>query len=293
MKHGSSIVIVLLLSTAAALSGQEYLLTVDGGPAWKGLSVRFVTRLEPATPGTPFEGSVIDSGVYGNAQRFIDDAAHRRSFGYELQLEPSADATTAQLRIMPLHDAKHAVDNGWSQFGLPAGLPKYPAIPGLRVGDTVALDLLVNPATGQKIVDYLTLVKGRSPQPVHDFSLNDIELSLDRPRILSGGSVLKDDFSGGASGNVVWIYLPGRGRFVLSLFPNPKLGFQKSGTVAGNLLTFHDGATELRLECKSPVAPGDGPYNLYVLRDPAWHPKGAGTAILTGAAGSADFRSRE
>jgi len=28
--------------------------------------------------------------------------------------------------------------------------PKYPVIPNLKVGDTVALDLLVNPATGQK-----------------------------------------------------------------------------------------------------------------------------------------------
>jgi hypothetical protein len=43
-------------------------------------------------------------------------------------------------------------DAGWTFLGL----PKYPAIPNVKQGGTVALDLLVNAATGQKVVDYRT-----------------------------------------------------------------------------------------------------------------------------------------
>jgi hypothetical protein len=264
------------MALAATLSwGQENSIRLDGGPSWKGFSIRFSSKLEPDPTGASSElgGTVIDlpGGVVG--QRFIDDPAHKRSFGYDVRLIPSADGSTAEIRIEPLHAAEHAVQRGWTQFGLPAGLPKYPVIPGLSVGDTVALDLLVNPSTGQKIVDYITLERQPVREPVHDFSLADVRLFLDRPHVLLDGKLLEStaDFRGG----VVWLYVEGRGRFVFSLFPNQKLGFRDSGMVAGNALTFRDGTTEFRVECKSAVAPGQGPYNLYVVREPNWRPRGA------------------
>jgi len=279
MRRGRVLPAALMALAATLAWCQEKSIRMDGGPSWKGFSIRFSSKVEPDPNGASSElgGTVIDlpGGVVG--QRFIDDPAHKRSFGYDVRLSPSADGSTAEIRIEPLHAAKHAVQNGWTQFGLPAGLPKYPVIPNLSVGDTVALDLLVNPSTSQKIVDYITLEREPARERAHDFSVADVQLFLDRPQVLSNGKLLEStaDFRGKTAGAVVWLYIAGRGRFVFSLFPNPKLGFRDSGVVAANTLTFRDGTTEFRVECMSAVAPGKGPYSLYVVHEPGWRPRGA------------------
>ena len=66
-------------------------------------------------------------------------------------------------------------------------------IPKVRVGDTVAIDLMVNSATGQKIVDYLTLRHTGTSAPVqpHDFSLADAELSVNEARVSINGKLVE------------------------------------------------------------------------------------------------------
>jgi hypothetical protein len=279
MRQSNFATILLSLLTAVTLHGQENSIRLDGGPSWKGLSIRFSPRVEPDTSGASNElgGTVIDLRGRVIGQRFIDDPAHKRSFGYDVRLEPSANGNSAQIRIEPLHAAEHAVQSGWTRYGLPAGLPKYPVIPDLKVGDTVVLDLLFNPATGQKIVDYLTLVRSGGPatEVAHDFSLADVQLSLNLPHFT------------GTSAAFVWVYLKGHGRFILSLFPNEKFGFQKNGIVQANTVTLHDGSTVLRLNCDGPVAPGQGPYNLYVVHEPSWRPSSQSDSIQVGSADDA------
>ncbi|HVW10197.1 MAG TPA: hypothetical protein VHC90_16535 [Bryobacteraceae bacterium] len=271
----------LLLFCAASLRGQ----LVAEGPAWKGLQIEFVTRLEPGHALPSFNGSVIDEGVSGAfAQRFIDDPVHRATFGYELRLEPAPGGDSATLHIEPLHDPQHIMKNGWSRFGLPAGLPKYPVIPNLRVGDTVAIDLLVNPSTGQKIVDYLTLKKKGRATMLHDFSLADIQLFLDRPDVTVGDKTYPGTSPIGVAGSVVWLYIEGYGRYIFSLFPNEKSGFRKNGAIYSGELQFRDRDTPFRVSSKSAIAPGDGPYNLYMLSQPSWHPGDSFDPIRIGAA---------
>jgi hypothetical protein len=275
----------LLALAATALWGQDSGLSVRQS-SWKGIEVGFVTKVEP--PGEN-GNSRLPGGVSSNAgraQHIIQDREHKRYFGYDVQLEPSEDGSTAQVRIEPLSPSSFTAATaglGWTLLAL----PQYPVIPGVKVGDTVELDLLVNAATGQKIVDYLTLWRrqGGALGRLRDFSLADVELSLIRPRVQVNGKLVEAmaNFQGGTSGAVVWLYLAGHGRFVLSLFPNEKLGFQKNGVAAADTLSFRDGSTEYRVECGAPVAPGSGPYNLYVLHE-AWHSRGAEPFIV----GSAD-----
>jgi len=273
---------ILLALFAPSLWGQ---LIVEG-PTWKKLQIEFVTRIEPGSVLPASSGSVIDEGVSGPfAQRFIDDPAHRITFGYEIRLEPAPDGASATLRIEPLRDPQHALKNGWSRFGLPTGLPKYPVIPTLRVGDTVAIDLLVNPSTGQKLVDYLTLKQKHRFTPTHDFSLADIELFLDQPDVTVGGKTYPSTSPIGIAGSVVWLYVEGYGRYIFSLFPNEKLGLRKNGGVYSASLTFRDRDTEFQVASKSAIAPGNGPYNLYVLSQPAWRPRDSSDPIRIGAAG--------
>jgi hypothetical protein len=280
--------VALMAMAATALWGQESKLSVSD-PSWKGIEVRFVTRMEP--PGEN-AGDRLPGGVTSNtglAQHVIQDREHKRYFGYDLRLEPSEDGNTALLRIEPLNPASAGpipAGPGWTMLAL----PKYPVIPGLKVGDTVALDLLVNAATGQKIVDYLTLRHRGSAEELdraHDFSLADVELSLKQPRVLVNGKLKFSADSGqfsGTSGAVVWFYLAGHGRFVLSLFPNEKLGYQKNGTASADTLLFRDGPTEYRIECASAVAPGSGPYNLYVVHEAEWRPGPFGEPFMLGSA---------
>jgi hypothetical protein len=112
------------------------------------------------------------------------------------------------------------------------------------------------------------------PSPVRDLSLADVQLQLDDLRISVNGSVLDAStrVGGSISGAALWFYLPERGRFVMSLLPNPKLGFRRAGEVTNALLSFTDGNDRYDIKSTSRIAPASGRFNLYVLRDPEWRP---------------------
>jgi hypothetical protein len=278
MNQGSRAALFALAATA--LWAQESKLAVSD-PSWKGIEVHFLTKVEP--PGENARGQLPGAIIsdQGRAHHIIKDAAHKRYFGYDLRLEPSDDGNTVQLRIEPLKLSRNvSVEPGWT----PIALPKYPVIPNVKVGDTVALDLLVNPATGQKVVDYLAV--RRVENNAHDFTLADVELLLDQPRVRVNGKLIEPTANnqGGISGAVVWFYLTGHGRFILSLYPNEKLGFRKSGVVSATTLTFRDSSTDYRVDCARGIAPGSGAYNLYVVHEPNWNLGTLSEPFMLGAA---------
>jgi hypothetical protein len=266
---------VALLAAATAASG------VTASPAaWKGLEIVFVSKMEP--PGAEFQGGVfVRSDVVVHS---IRDNLHKRAFCYDVGLDPSVDTNSAQIRIERCpEDSRAAGGAGWTFLEL----PKYPVIPGVKVGDTVALDLLVNPATGQKIVDYLTLRRRgdmdlmRQPR---DFQLTDADLRLFDPQVVMSGKPQWSLEGGGVGGPVVWLYVDGRGRFILSLLPNEKFGFRRGGAVSRDGLVIRFAGEEIRVNCSREIAPGEGAFNLYVLHEPDWRPRDS----AEGRMGSAD-----
>jgi len=277
----------LLMFAASVVWAQESHLTVGGDPTWKGLQIRFVSKVEPPGPNST---GALSGGVvveHGRAHHLINDPVHKSYFGYDIVLEPSADGNSAQIRIEPLRPGRADISGppGWTLLQL----PRYPVIPNVKVGDTVALDLLVNAATGQKIVDYLTLERRGSPKgrESHDFTLADVALTLSQPQVWVNGK-LEGSYKApvGTSGSVVWFYLAGHGRFNLSLFPSQKYGFKKNGLVSENTATFRDGANEYRIESKGAMAPGFGVYNLYVWHEPKFPGMGEPFSIGSEDAGS-------
>ena len=269
-----------LLALGGAALGQGSHLSVT----MNGFTVQFFTLVEPPgdNPGGQLPGGVLVGN--GRAHHIIDDAANRRYFAYDLRIEPAADGNSATLRIEPLSDPKLS---GRAGSVLVAPL-KYPVIPGIRPGDTVAMDLLVNRATGQKIVEYLTLSRAAGPEP-HDFSMADIQLQFLGPQVRINGALepATIGYKGGILAPVVWFYLPGRGRYLMSLWPNPSMGFQKNGKIEGDTMIFRDGAAEYRVQCTGAIAPGSGVYNLYVLRQPEW--RAPDEVYLTGGADKAEY----
>ena len=69
---------------------------------------------------------------------------------------------------------------------------------------------------------------------------------------------------------LVWFYLPGRGRFVLSLIPRP--GFEQAGKVEGRDLIVTSGEDTIALQCSGPVTTEYETYIVYVRLDRDWRP---------------------
>jgi hypothetical protein len=85
----------------------------------------------------------------------------------------------------------------------------------------------------------------------------------------------------------LWLYLPSRGRFLLSLVPHPSLGFSRAGEVAGGALTFTAGKDTYGIRSADRIAPAGGRFNLYVRHDPRWRPANdaAHAPFMVGSAG--------
>jgi hypothetical protein len=285
------LILLLLLSSAVRAAAQ----TSVSGP--NGIEVQLTARLEPGSARIP--SGVIAVNV-GRFHRVVLDASQRRYFAYDVLVEPKDGSQALQVRIEPfslsateLADTR-MVDPSWT----PTPLLKYPVVPDVRAGDTVTIDLLENPSTGQKVVDYLAFKPSNpavaaEPAPPADLSLADVELQLKDFRISLNGTILEAStrLGGSISGAALWFYLPERGRFIMSLVPNRKLGFRRAGEVSNRSLTFTEGPERYDIQSTSRIVPAWGRFNLYVLHDPKWRPiRGeSNSPIIAGGADRAEF----
>jgi hypothetical protein len=238
--------------------------------------------------------------------RILLDAANHVYFGYELILEEQQPgtylATFGNLGLTPMEAAGSAGSKvaEWSMQALPA-IPQPQVV---HDGDKISIELMTDAATGEKLIDDIeiqpysrrtgggvfSVPNARLPNPfvapsrgatvptvdgiARDFSVADAEMRIAQPRVTVNGAPQSTVGRGSPSvtGSLVWFYLPGRGRYVLSLVPRPDLDFQKAGEVRGGAITFTLGNDTIKLECPNQIAAGNAPYNLYVLRDPEWEP---------------------
>ena len=146
MPYRSAIAFLLVMTAAAPAAAQVSVVMHSG------IEVEMTARIEP--------GSVrIPSGVMamhiGRFHRVVQDRSQRRYFAYDVLVEPKNDSRAFQVRIEPFSLsatdlAQMEVDPAWTYVPL----LKYPLVPDVRAGDSVAIDLLENPTTGQKVVDY-------------------------------------------------------------------------------------------------------------------------------------------
>lgn len=155
--------------------------------------------------------------------------------------------------------------------------PKYPVSQILKDGDSIRLELYSN--GGRKLVEYIHA--GRSDQMVmrkeaaHDYYADDAELGVSHPRVRVNGiandaAIISPET---IRGPVLWVYVPGHGRYVVTLHSRAELGFESAGEVAGNSLTFTtaDGNVFI-LDSTERIAAGSGTYVMNVLPDTRWEP---------------------
>jgi hypothetical protein len=246
---------------------------MGGSASSNGVWVKFDTRLEPGSPpirkhggGTLTEKNVI--------KRHLCNFDNNTYFGYDLTAEPAPGGRVG-LRFAPLtitpekmseifHEERHRVPI-WTPLPLPGGSVAME----VRPGETVALDLFVNPSTGQKVTDYLT-VKGSERQevrvagPARDFSPEDATIEISSPQLSVDGKALTSS-EAGISGQAVWLDIPGHGRFVFSLASLLDLGMQRAGEIRGTTMTWRARGHEYAITTDRPIASGSGAYHLYVF----------------------------
>jgi hypothetical protein len=259
-------------------------------------SFSYQTRLEPPVPplADNVSGGLLCTG--SGAHRAIADPALRKYFGYDIDFEPGSQADTYRLTLKPLSVTPKEMGLsdaiGWS----PLALPPLPPPQIVSVGDTIALDLFVNPVTGQKIVDYIRIEdlphragkRAASAERARDFTASDAELRLIEARASVNSKWVAS--LGDVTASLVSFYLPQHGRYILALVPHPELGFQRAGEIRGTSLSFTVGGDTIAFECRDRIASERASYNLYVRYDPGWTPKGeaARSAHLAAAEDSFD-----
>jgi hypothetical protein len=231
--------------------------------------------------------------------RILRDDRSRTYLGYELLLEPQQSgkylATFGRLGVTPLDlaagslptpppdssDTQSSMHLRWTMLPLPI----VPQAHVIDQSDTLSIVLLVDAATGVKLIDDIRITSRQalpnnvSPIPTvlgnaRNFVVDDAELEIVQPRITLDRSVQSTWGPGlrNVHGALVWLYLPEHGRFILSLLPRPALGFEKAGEVRGGVITFSASDHSIKLECMNPIAHGHAAYNLYVLHDQDWKP---------------------
>lgn len=312
----SGLVILSAIAANAQTSRVESGSTVLGG-----LAFYYETRLEPPLP--PLGDSLnmlVFTTTPHTVHRVMLDRANKVYFGYDARIGRAQRGGDGQnendmysLEFGPLtltaEDKRILGEAGASWRQLAA--PRFPAPRTIRAGEVLELALLTNDTWGQRLIEYITV--GEAPRqggfnpdrlrefsfpagPPRDFSAADVALTLTAPHVrwsyqaVSGGrrgGVLRNvQTSGEASGGIVWIYVPNAGRFLLSIVPRGQ--FQRAGTVRGTSLSFAADGNTYIVNSATRIAPGDGAFNLYVLRQPAWKPSYEHADLDTVHIGAAD-----
>jgi hypothetical protein len=268
-------------------------------------------RVDPPTGALPqgLNSDYHGRGIVGKSYftRIVMDSVNHEYFGYEVLLEEQKPgtylATFGKPGVSPMEAAATASAGlgPWSVRTLALREPRV-----VRDGDIISVELMTFAATGGKLIDDITIqpfsqrptvgllarpglqglpgLTGAQAPPVNravptvegtarDFSAADAEMRLSQLRATINGT--PQSITGRApnvTGSLVWFYLPGRGRYILSLVPRPQLDFQKAGEVRGGAITLTLGGDAITLEPPLAIAAGNAPYVLYVLRDPEWEP---------------------
>jgi hypothetical protein len=295
--HGQVVLagaLALVLTTTVSAQSSR----INGGVSSQaGFDFHWETRLDPATPplAEGFGMSVLETPP-NIVHRVMLDRGQKVYFGYDARVDALPD-NAFRVTFGPLTRTAELE----RVLGADAGAQT------IRGGDVLELPLLTNSGWGQRLTDYVTV---REPTTrtldvgrrdfvfpagtPRDFTVDDAEMRLSQPLVTTirrekaGGSFRRAQLANEAAGPVIWLYVPYRGRYLLSLRPHASLGFQKAGEVRGTSLRFAADGTTYNIASASRIASGQTPFNLYVLFQAGWKPTYPNANIDTFHVGAAD-----
>ncbi|HEX8127613.1 MAG TPA: hypothetical protein VF527_00700 [Pyrinomonadaceae bacterium] len=221
--------------------------------------------------------------------RVLVDAEGGFVFGYDLVVEPLAATKQFKISLKPmsaefeaqLRSRQPTTKNRAAQTFSTLTRPTDAQL--IDDGDAFALDLLVNPETGVKIVDVVKVsferarlwsAPPRRSVPLRDFTLGNVELAMRDYKLTINGELAgggRQKAARGFAGALIWFYVPERGRFIFSLIPHEGYDFQKVGRIENNKISFTLGGDAYEWTSSAPVVgTSNGNWNLWVLHDAAY-----------------------
>ena len=251
-------------------------------------------RSETSTPGakTAPDSNSLSALLFSQAftgenriiHRVLTDAQQNVVFGYDLWI--SADPVTKKFSVAVLpanEDFRRSFMKDFTPLrpnGPFATFPKSTKPQTLDDGDAVTLELLVNKESGVKIIDVVSVTFDRSrlrdsspDSAPKDFTLDAFALEVKNHTLSINGTVVnKSKSTIGASGQLLWFYIPDRGRFILSLVPREGYQFEKIAVLDEDRIEFTVNGENYEWVSAAPILPNGGTWYLWVLHDTDYTP---------------------
>ena len=268
-----------------------------GASLANGISMTIETYTEPPVTGpVSAEGGVLVNKI---VQRYLVDRAAGTYFGYDVEADRLPDGAY-RVYIRPLTARPQDVSR--SHSGAPvlklAPIPSYPEPQIVRNGEVILLPVMESPRTGHRLIDRIAITTTSSSGPAfppdkepRDLTLFDIALTLDDPVLFRNGTPVDGARSKGVIGGpIVWLHIPDRGRFLLSVLPHTSWGFTRAGVIQDNRMTFTAGGDSYVCRSKRSILGSDTAWNLYVLHEPGYRPaKNDGSGYQFGSADRVEY----
>jgi hypothetical protein len=216
----------------------------------------------------------------GGSLRRILKLADGRAIVYEVVVKRTNQRQRFEVVLQPVtptpaESAQWGIDPARIEAGF---LQHYASPLTLDEGDILALDVLIEPRTGVKFVDYFLISNGTSPikrqapaallARARPFSPEDAELSIEGYELWRNGQLAHQDNEGAATGRFIWLDLPNLGRVIFTLAAPPEeAGFERAAVVSDHQIVFTLGASQYEWLSRSRIAPGSGVYHLWMRHD--------------------------
>jgi hypothetical protein len=230
--------------------------------------------IQTFSSGPTAEQAIYSSGAVVRAapgvwHRVLNDKQGKKVvFAYDLEAGRASAPGTFVLRIKP-------VDEAFAREQQSAGgVPTVSAVRefnSIKLGEGIAIDLLSNPTTGEKIFDVLQPSNAAEPPKPsgEEFALQVTSIMLNgQPVKLTG--VENSSLTGAAA----IFYLPGHGAYFLSLESRPH--FQQVAHVEGRKLWFELDNDRIEIQSKGRLLAKSENRVVWVRHDPAFTFEGTG-----------------
>jgi hypothetical protein len=212
----------------------------------------------------------------------VRDKAGNILFAYNLKAMRGAGPNTVMIRIEPISAATEA---GMLKYEASHGRPfpgaHLPTVSGVRefpvvkAGEAVALDILFNPSTGEKIFDVLRPIAATTslmsvtvvPAP-ETISLKDIAVRINGRTMAAPASWM--------IGSAVRIDIPHHGTYVVAAVDphesSPDHAFAAIAQADGKTLSWTIGRDRVEITSSTNISTRSGKGVLWVYHDPHYQP---------------------
>ncbi len=214
--------------------------------------------------------------------RVVRDRANNILFVYNLEASRGASPDTVKIRIEPISAAsevgmlKYEASHGrpFPSAHLPtiAGVHEFAAV---KIGEAVALDILYNPSSGEKIYDVLRPITSSSPVMSVTSVAAPETISLKQIAIRVNGQAVAAPASW-MIGAAVRIDIPRHGTYVVASYDpheaSPNHGFAAIAHADGKTLSWAMDGVRVEITSSTNVLTRSGKGVLWMCHDPHYQP---------------------